>query len=405
MTSVHRHKTFRAARTAAALAVLMLGPMLAVSTPAAASATVPTAEMADCLLYESSDQLACYRDFRTAMKVATAGAVTDAPRDGSRLDAATTERIAAAGETATRAMAAGTAAAAPVVLGVAYKNADFTGGTLNLISTTGTCSGGNRYFFNSFSKGVFNDAISSFKNLTDCASNYYLDANPTGTHHMWYSNDQLAQVPADDQYSSVEFWDGPSRQELFDRCDSRAEYCRFEPTAAVTESAAGFREVARHWNCTPYDNNLSVEWSDTTGGSISMATEVSATASFGIGALGNVSASISQSIGREWNWESTVSRTTSLDAGPMGWAALDRSPKLQTVQGTIEMKLKNSAWGRKEWHIWDFKATVEVPGHLGVTRSRGGPMTEAEIAALCTDPARRAAAPTRFETRHELADA
>jgi hypothetical protein len=404
MTFTHRKKTFRSARTATALAVLMLGSTLAVSTPAAASSAVPTAEMADCLLYESTEELACYRDFQTAMKVATGGAVTDAPRDGGQLDAATTERIAAAGTAATRSMAAGTAAAAQVVLGIAYKNANFTGGTLNLISNTGTCSGGKNHFFNSFTNAGWNDEISSYKNITDCASNYYVNTNQSGTHHMWYSHDQLAHVPADDQYSSIKFWDGPSRQELFDRCDSRAEYCRFVPGTPVTESAAGFREVARHVNCTPYDNSLAVQWSDTTGGSITMTTEVSATATFGLSALSNVSASISQSVGREWNWASTVSRTTTLNAGPMGWTALDRSPKLQTAQGTIEMKLKNSAWGRKEWKIWDFKATVEVPGHLGVTRSRGGPMTEAEIAELCADPARRAAAPTRFETRREVAD-
>jgi len=406
MTFLQRRRMFRHARTATVLSVLMLGPMLAVSTPAAASSTVPTAEMADCLLYESAEELACYRDFRTAMKVATAGAVTDAPRDGSRLDAATTERIAAAGTAATRAMASGTSAAAQVVLGIAYQNANYTGGSLSMVSRSGTCSGGKYYNFNNLADAgaAWSNVISSYKNITDCASNYYVNTNQSGTPHMWYSHDQLAQVPADNQYSSVRFWDGPSRAELFEHCDSRAVSCQFVAGTPVTETTAGFHEVASHFNCTPYDNSLSVEWSDTTGGSISMTAEVPAT-TFGSSALSNVSTSISQSIGRQWNWESTVSRTTSLNAGPSGWAALDRSPKLQTAQGTIEIKLKNKAWGRKEWYIWDFEATVEVPDHLGVTRSRGGPMTEAQIAELCTDQARRAAAaPTRSETRRELAD-
>ncbi|MFV2017850.1 hypothetical protein [Micromonospora sp. LOL_023] len=404
MTSTHRNTTFRSARTATVLAVLMLGSTLAVTTPAAASAAVPTAEMADCLLYESTDELACYRDFQTAMKVATDGAVTDAPRDGSRLDAATTERIAAAGTAATRAMASGTSAAAQVVLGIAYRDANFLGGSLSMISQSGTCSGGKYYYFNNLASAGWGDVISSYKNVTDCASNYYVNTNQSGTPHMWYSHDRLARVPADNQYSSVRFWDGPSRAELFEHCDGRAVSCRFVAGTPVTETTAGFHEVASHFNCTPYDNSLSVEWSDTTGGSISMTSKVPAT-TFGSSALSNVSTSISQSIGRQWNWESTVSRTTSLNAGPSGWAALDRSPKLQTAQGTIEIKLKSNAWGRKEWYIWDFEATVEVPDHLGVTRSRGGPMTEAQIAELCTDPARRAAAaPTRSETRRELAD-
>lgn len=402
MTFTRRNTGFRSARTATVLAVLMLGSMLAVSTPATASSAVPTTEMDDCLLYASTQELACYRDFRTAMKVATAGAVTDAPSDGSQLDAATTARITAAGDVATRSTAAGKAAAAQVVLGIVYRSANFTGSTLSLVSND-TCSGGKSYTYSNLINIGWNDMISSYKNISDCASNYYINIGITGSHHMWYSHDQLAQVPADNQYSSIKLWDGPSRKELFDRCDSRAEYCQFAPGTPVVESDAGYREVARHNNCSAYDNNQAVQWSDTTGGSITLTTEVSATATYGVGALSTVSASITQSTAREWNWESTISQTTTLHAGSKGWVALDRSPKLQTAQGTIVVKLKKAAWGRKDWHIWGFKATVEVPGHLGVTRSRGGPMTEAEFATICTGTARQADAPTHFDTRREIA--
>jgi hypothetical protein len=380
-------------------AAMLAGSMLAV--PAASAS--PGEAAPDCVMRIETRAITCFADFRAAISAATGGRVTDAPVTAAPLDRATTARVNAAGTAAAKAIGSRNLAAnTNTVLAVEYLDPGYTGGSLSIVTDQGPCRDGMDYFVNSLPSG-WNDLISSFQSFNNCFTTHYEHNDRQGQSMEWYANDQIGYVWLNDQISSIKLNRGPSRQELLDLCNNGTDSCDFHPTTGVSESYRDFHEVARIYNCSPTAQNRQLAWSDTTGGSITLTTEVSVTAGFNVKALAKFEATVKQSFSRNWSWSSTFSDTSSIAVAPWSWGALDRSPKLQSVGGYYELHFGSRRWGHYIWYVQNFVGTGPVPQDAGVTRIRGNALTSAEISANCGRGAAKADNPARrVSTTHSI---
>ncbi|WDZ84161.1 hypothetical protein [Micromonospora cathayae] len=136
----------RGRRIAAGAVLVVLGIGSAVSPAAADQRSAaagpgqrPAAAGTDrhCVVDVSTAKMTCYTSFRTAIAVATAGRITDAPQDA---------RAAAADPTLRRRLAAATpvkrdgVTAAATTIGTMYEDRDYDGGTLTYSAPSG-CTG------------------------------------------------------------------------------------------------------------------------------------------------------------------------------------------------------------------------------------------------------------------------
>lgn len=149
--------------------------------------------------------------------------------------------------------------------------------------------------------------------------------------------------------------DGPTIRELLDECDDGTDYCEFRPDGPAelftTDSKMVGDEV---YNCTSSDQNMTVEWSDTTSQSnsvgVSLRTEV------GFGKIFAVA--YEQSYNRTWTNEHTESQSTSVstEPGEVGW--VERRAQMQRIEGTYEMHFEDAFYGHYVWYV---PFTVEGP--------------------------------------------
>lgn len=381
-TAGHSRRRGRLAGGAATIVAALLGAIAVTPAPAGAAGAAASGH---CLQNVDTQRLDCYHDFRAAMAAATGGQVADAPEDAGALDARTIARIAAAGEAASSNRAAGAKSAASNVLSIMYDEANYTGDTVSLTSNV-TCARGRTIDVNFVAD--WNNRVSSFRNVSDCASYYYLDAKQKGSFTIDHAHDGgRRSLPSgfDNQISSVHLFEGPSAKEVIEMCGLQSSICTF-PGAEVTEFNEAYHEVKRVEHCSDLYGETEVNWSETRGGVISLGVEVTAAAEFSAASLATLSAGITASFGREWNWSKTVSDKTTIKLEPWSWATFERSPRMQRVKGMINVRTANSHYGRSSWGVNEFDGIVESQS-LGQERTRGALMTDEER-ALCPPSAR-----------------
>lgn len=149
--------------------------------------------------------------------------------------------------------------------------------------------------------------------------------------------------------------DGPTIRELLEECDESTDVCEFHPDGPrelfTTDSNVVGDAV---YNCTSSEQNMTVEWSDTTTQSNSVG--ISLTTEAGFGKIFAVS--YEQSYNRTWTNEHTESQSTSVrtDPGQVGW--VERHAQMQRVSGTYEMHFEDAFHGH---YIWYVPFTIEGP--------------------------------------------
>lgn len=396
-----RRVVARAGVVVVAMAMALMGGI--VSAPAVVAEPLAADTTESCLAYLETGELDCYADNRAAMAALSGGRYTDAPLRPADMTKADFGRVNKGNRAAARGVD-GAAVAAGTVLAIAYSGRNLTSSALNFIGNEGNCSSGRKYSWSKMPTG-WNDNFRSYQTVSNCALTWWQHNGFKGWNETWYANEKKLRLdPSHEaQFSSLKFFEGPTRKQLLNECAKSDVKCDFSRASFSEYQDGKFHEVARHDNCTPFDNQTAVRWTETTGGKVTLGVTVTASAEFDVAAMAKVSASISASVGREWNWSNTVSTTTTFEVPGWSWSALDRSPKLQQVTGSIRVTLKSGKWTRKTWDIVDFTGTVEVADHLGRTRTRGDVMTEDQIATLCADPAARVVGPKSFRSEYDLA--
>jgi hypothetical protein len=175
------------------------------SESATAAARPPATAGPHCVLAAGSGQaLHCFATFRAAIAYGTGGRITDAPLSAAA--AARDPEFAAKARASNAAATSSAIAAASVLLGTEYADADFRGGSLNLFGT-GSCDNSSDadFRFGSLPAG-WNDRITSFKSFSNCAQQLFRSVNFTGGA-LTIVIRSLANVgaAANDQASSVTF--------------------------------------------------------------------------------------------------------------------------------------------------------------------------------------------------------
>jgi hypothetical protein len=164
----------------AAVAAVTLG-VTALSTATASAAAPAPATSRSCVMNVANGTTACYSSFTTALSVATAGKITNAPdnaaaavRDESlatRLNAAPTDKK----KTTTTPDAR---AAASIVIGIEYDDTDFDGSSLIYSATAGCTSTTSDVDWQAASlPSGWNDEIESYRTYANCWAKHYLHAN------------------------------------------------------------------------------------------------------------------------------------------------------------------------------------------------------------------------------------
>jgi hypothetical protein len=180
------------------------GPASGATSESATAASKPPATSGPhCALAAGAGQpLHCFATFRAAVAFGTGGRVTDAPASATAaaLDPAFAAAVTAAGA------APSATAAASVLVGTEFADANFGGGTLSLF-TAGRCDNSSDvdFRFASLPAG-WNDRITSFRSFSNCAQQLFRSTNFTGGS-LTLIISSLANVgaAANDQASSITF--------------------------------------------------------------------------------------------------------------------------------------------------------------------------------------------------------
>jgi hypothetical protein len=166
---------------------------------ATAAAPAPATAAPHCALVAGSTTARCFATYRAAVAYGTGGQVTDAP---------VSARSAALDPTFARTMSAvpTVTAAASVLLGTEYANANFSGASLSLFGA-GRCDNSSDvdFRFASLPSG-WNDRITSFRSFSNCAQQLFRNTN-FGGGSLTIIISSLANVgaAANDQASSLTF--------------------------------------------------------------------------------------------------------------------------------------------------------------------------------------------------------
>ena len=166
---------------------------------ATAAAPVPATAAPHCALVAGSTTAHCFATYRAAVAYGTGGRVTDAP---------VSARSAALDPTFARTISAlpTMTAAASVLLGTEYANANFGGSSLSLFGA-GQCDNSSDadFRFASLPTG-WNDRISSFRSFSNCAQQLFRNTNfGGGSLTIIISSLSYVGAAANDQASSLTF--------------------------------------------------------------------------------------------------------------------------------------------------------------------------------------------------------
>lgn len=132
----------------------------------------------------------CFTTFTAAVKYATGGVVTNAPAQPTRETAATTaSKINSANAAATQRQGLRVAAAAaPVVVGIEYADADYAGWTLTMAGPA-ACTGPTSDIDYSLDLPLpLWDMISSFQNFNVCYTDHFYYAGFSGPHTGFFAS-------------------------------------------------------------------------------------------------------------------------------------------------------------------------------------------------------------------------
>jgi hypothetical protein len=166
---------------------------------ATAAAPAPATAAPHCALVAGSTTARCFATYRAAVAYGTGGQVTDAP---------VSARSAALDPTFARTISAlpTVMAAASVLLGTEYANANFGGSSLSLFGA-GQCDNSSDadFRFASLPTG-WNDRISSFRSFSNCAQQLFRNTNfGGGSLTIIISSLAYVGAAANDQASSLTF--------------------------------------------------------------------------------------------------------------------------------------------------------------------------------------------------------
>jgi len=166
---------------------------------ATAAAPAPATAAPHCALVAGSTTARCFATYRAAVAYGTGGQVTDAP---------VSARSAALDPTFARTISAlpTVTAAASVLLGTEYANANFGGASLSLFGG-GQCDNSSDvdFRFASLPAG-WNDRISSFRSFSNCAQQLFRNTNfGGGSLTIIISSLAYVGAAANDQASSLTF--------------------------------------------------------------------------------------------------------------------------------------------------------------------------------------------------------
>jgi len=166
---------------------------------ATAAAPAPATTAPHCALVAGSTTARCFATYRAAVAYGTGGQVTGAP---------VSARSAALDPTFARTMSAlpTVTAAASVLLGTEYANANFGGSSLSLFGG-GQCDNSSDadFRFASLPTG-WNDRISSFRSFSNCAQQLFRNTNfGGGSLTIIISSLSYVGAAANDQASSLTF--------------------------------------------------------------------------------------------------------------------------------------------------------------------------------------------------------
>jgi hypothetical protein len=166
---------------------------------ATAAAPAPATAAPHCALVAGSTTARCFATYRAAVAYGTGGQVTDAP---------VSARSAALDPTFARTISAlpTVTAAASVLLGTEYANANFGGSSLSLFGA-GQCDNSSDvdFRFASLPSG-WNDRISSFRSFSNCAQQLFRNTNfGGGSLTIIISSLAYVGAAANDQASSLTF--------------------------------------------------------------------------------------------------------------------------------------------------------------------------------------------------------
>ncbi|MFJ3216577.1 hypothetical protein ACIPLC_11715 [Kitasatospora sp. NPDC086801] len=167
----------------------------------------------------------------------------------------------------------------------------------------------------------------------------------------------------------------PTIAELLKDCGTATDYCKFTPTGTSTFFTAP-HQVALVYNCSSVAQNKTVSWSDSTGGSNTVSTEISVTAGFDF--LSKFEMGFKQTYGQTWTWTDTFTNqdTLTVPAGEVGW--ITRETKMHSASGTYELHYGSPHWGHYIWYVNNFAGTAPVPQEAGVHMYGSRKMTPAE---------------------------
>jgi hypothetical protein len=166
---------------------------------ATAAAPAPATTAPHCAMVAGSTTARCFATYRAAVAYGTGGQVTGAP---------VSARSAALDPTFARTMSAlpTVTAAASVLLGTEYANANFGGASLSLFGA-GQCDNSSDvdFRFASLPTG-WNDRISSFRSFSNCAQQLFRNTNfGGGSLTIIISSLAYVGAAANDQASSLTF--------------------------------------------------------------------------------------------------------------------------------------------------------------------------------------------------------
>jgi hypothetical protein len=178
----------------------------------------------------------------------------------------------------------------------------------------------------------------------------------------------------------------PSPNDILAQCGKSGVTCYFHPHD-LTKWAGSLHQVGNTAiNCGTQSDSIAIGGSDTTGGSNSVGTSI--TAGFKAGEI--FSAEVQATYSHEWNWSHTTEEqdTLNVPAQHIGW--IERGTPMQGVTGSYEVYFDSPWNGHYMWFVDDVKAqsedTKDTDKSIGVVLFKDRQMTPAELRQNCGVP-------------------
>ncbi|RKS79015.1 hypothetical protein BZB76_0453 [Actinomadura pelletieri DSM 43383] len=150
----------------------------------------------NCVVHLSSNNsVKCFDTFTEAIADATAGRITNAPRDArsAMADSGLDRRLNGLGT-----------AGPGIVLAIEYADSDYAG-RHNIYTGSAGCDNDDGVEWRVESLGSFNDMITSFRNYADCQANHYEHIDFEGASTGWLNDTPNIGEAMNDQTSSIQW--------------------------------------------------------------------------------------------------------------------------------------------------------------------------------------------------------